>query len=224
MDSLDKLGISYEEAREMVEQDMIVQRVQWLRVTSKVLQKVNSQEIKKAYQRHTKENPAKEEWKYQFITIRSDKEETSQEIALKLVELKEKAVENLTVAADMYKEQLPPDSTVALSVSQEFNLEDTALSDAHRSVLAQLEKGAWSAPTAQLSRDGTTVVRIFHLKDHTKSKPRAFAALANELKQNLLNNVFDQENKIYVAKLHKRFGFDENSLDIPPHFEPFTAK
>jgi len=35
MESLDQLGITYDEAREMVHQDMIVQRIQWVRVSSK---------------------------------------------------------------------------------------------------------------------------------------------------------------------------------------------
>jgi hypothetical protein len=224
MESLDQLGISYDEAREIVEQDMIVQRIQWVRVTSKVLQKVTSQEVKNAYQKYLKENPAKEEWKYQFVTIRAADEAAGQELALKLAALKEKAQENLTVAADLFKTELPPESTATLSVSQEFTLEDKAVSEAHRDVLSRLKPSEWSAPTAQLSRDGTTVVRIFHLKDHTTSKPPAFAAISNDLKQHLLNETAEQESKIYVAKLHQRFNFNESSLDIPPRFEPFVAR
>jgi hypothetical protein len=224
MGALDQLGISYDEAREMVHQDMIVQRIQWVRVTSKVLQKVTSQEIKNAYQKYLQENPAKEEWKYEFVTIRAPEEAAAQELALKLAELKEKSQQNLTVAADLFKAELPPESTATLSVSQEFTLEDKALSQAHRDVLSQLKPSEWSAPTAQLSRDGTTVVRIFHLKDHTKTKPPAFAAVSNDLKNSLLNETAEQESKVYVANLHKRFGFDEKSLDIPPRFEPFVAR
>ena len=224
MATLDQLGISPDEAREIVEQDMIVQRIQWVRVTSKVLQKVTSQEIKKAYQKYLIENPAKEEWKYQFVTIRAADEAAAQALALKLMDFKEKAQENLTVAADLFKAELPPENAVTLNVSQEFTLEDKSVSEAHRDVLSQLTSSQWSAPTAQLSRDGTTVVRIFHLKDHTKTKPPAFAAIYSDLKQNLLQETAEQENKIYVAKLHQRFSFNDQSLDIPPRFEPFIAR
>lgn len=224
MATLDQLGISPEEAREIVEQDMIVQRIQWVRVTSKVLQKVTSQEIKKAYQKYLLDNPAKEEWKYQFITIRAADEAAGQAMALKLLDLKEKAQQNLGVAADLFKAELPPEHAVNLTVSQEFTLEDKAVSEAHRVVLSQLTTSQWSAPTAQLSRDGTTVIRIFHLKDHTKTNPPAFAALYGDLKHNLLQDTAEQENKIYVAKLRDRFSFNDQSLDIPPHFEPFVAR
>jgi len=224
MATLDQLGISSEEAREMVQQDMIVQRIQWFRVTSKALQKVTSQEIKNAYQKFLQENPAKEEWKYQFITIRADDAAAAQELGLKLSALKEKSLANLTVAADLFKSELPPESPATFSVSQEFTLEDKSVSQAHRDVLSQLQPSQWSAPVSQLSRDGTTVVRIFHLKEHTKTKPPAFASLSNDLKNQLLNETAEQENRIYVAKLHQRFGFDEKSLDIPPHFEPFVAR
>jgi len=226
MGALDELGISYEEAREMVQQDMIVQRIQWLRVTSKVLQRVTSVEIKNAYKKFLQENPAKESWKYQFLTIRtgSDADEnTYRELALKLSAFEEKAQGNLAVAADLFKAEFP-ESTATMTVSQEFDVEDKALSQANRDVLSQLHNGQWSKPTAQVSRDGTTVTRIFHLKDHTKSKPPAFAAVANDLKQNLLNEYAEIESKAYLTKLHQRFNFDEKSLDLPPRFEPFVAR
>jgi hypothetical protein len=224
MESLDQLGITYDEAREMVHQDMIVQRIQWVRVTSKVLQKVTSKEIKHAYQTFLQENPAKEEWKYQFLTIRAENEAAGQELAAKLADLKEKAQANLSAAVDLFKIDLPPESTVNLSVSQEFAFEDKAVSQAHRDVLSQMKPAEWSAPTSQLSRDGTTVVRIFHLKEHTKTKPPAFASIYNDLKNHLLNSAAEQENKVYVANLRKKFGFDDRSLDIPPRFEPFAAR
>jgi hypothetical protein len=226
MESLDQLGITYDEAREMVHQDMIVQRIQWVRVTSKVLQKVTSQEIKNAYQKFLQENPAKEEWKYQFVTIRSEDEAAGQELAVKLADLKEKAQGNLGLASDLFKTELPPEFTpkFTLGVSQEFTLEDKAISEAHRGILSQMKPTEWSTPTPQLSRDGTTVVRIFHLKEHTTTKPPAFASIYNELKNHLLNQSAEQENKIYVANLRKKFGFDERSLDIPPRFEPFVAR
>jgi hypothetical protein len=223
MGTLDELGISYEEAREMVEQDMIVQRIQWVRVTSKILQKVTSVEIKNAYQKFLQENPAKENWKYQFLTIRGSDADDNQKLALKLSALQEKAQDNLTVAADLFKAEFP-ESTAILTVSQEFDVEDKTLSQANRDVLSQMNNGQWSKPTAQISRDGTTVMRIFHLKDHIKNKPPAFAAVANDLKQSLLNEYADIESKAYLAKLHQRFNFDEKSLDIPPRFEPFIAR
>jgi hypothetical protein len=203
---------------------MIVQRIQWLRVTSKVLQKITSQEVKNAYEIYLKANPAKEEFKYQFLTIRSNNGEASQELAAKIAALKDESKENLLVAADLFKTQTTLDSTTSVTVSQEFVLDEKALSQSHKEILAQMKSGEWSQPTLQVSRDGTSVARIFHLKEVTKIKPPAFEALAKELKSELLNECANQESQVYMAKLHQRFGFDENALDIPPQFEPFLAR
>jgi hypothetical protein len=232
METLDTLGISYDEAREIIHQDMIVEKIEGFRVVSKTLQKVTSQDIKNSYERFIKENPPKEEWKYQFLTIRnsdqapeeSAAEKTGKKLALSLLDFKDKAQKSLALAADLCKAELPTDSTASFTVSQEFSVEDKALSQSHRDALLQLELGQWSGPITQLSRDGSAVVRIFHLKDHIKTKAPAFTAIANDLKQKLLNATFELEKQSYVAALHKKFNFDEKSLDIPPNFEPFAAR
>lgn len=230
MGTLDQLGISYDEARDMVQQDLIVKKVEGFRVISKTLQKVTSQEIKAFYEKYLQENPPKEEWKYQFLSIRgldpteeTIPEKNGRELALNLMNFKENAQKNLAVAADLCKAQLPEDAKTTFTVSQEFNVEDKDLSQSHRDALSQLKPDEWSGPISQLSRDGSTVLRIFHLKEHTKTKAPAFTALANDLKQRLLNKTFEEEKRAYVAKLHQRFNFDEKSLDIPPNFEPFLA-
>ena len=231
MGSLDRLGLTYEEAREMVHQDMIVEKIEGFRVISKTLQKVTSQEIKASYEKYLQENPPKEEWKYQFLTIRnpeptaeeSEPEKNGRNLALSLMNFKEKAQKSLAIAADLCKAELPENMPATFTVSQEFSVEDKALSQSHRDALLQLQPGEWSGPISQLSRDGTTVLRIFHLKDHTTSQAPPFTAIANDLKQKLLGDTFEIEKRAYVAKLHQRFNFDEGSLDIPLNFEPFTA-
>ena len=111
-----------------------------------------------------------------------------------------------------------------MTVSQEFDTEEKALSQTHSETLSQLEIGKWSQPTLQTSRDGTSVVRIFHLKNHTKERPPVFTAVANSLRMQLLNDIADQELKTYRAKLYQRFNFDDRLIDIPPNFEPFIAR
>lgn len=224
MASLDTLGISYEEARKMVHQEMVVQRIQWLRVTAKALQKVTSQEIKEAYENYLQKNPAKEELKYQFLSIRCENPNLSQALGFKVAGLMEQAHKNLLAAADLFKEGTPLDPNTSITVSQEFVVEERALSQMHKEILRSLKAGEWSPPTAQTSRDGSSVVRIFHLIDRTKIDPPSFETIANDLKQELLGEYVNQESGVYLTKLHQRFGFDESALDIPPHFEPFTLR
>ncbi len=221
MKTLDTIGLSYDEARKLVQEEMIVQRMQWLRVTSKALQKVTSEEIKKAYADYLGTNPAKEEIKYQFLTIRAEK---GPDLAARIENLKEAAHASLVAATDLFKQQAELDSATSITVSQEFDVDQKSLSQSHKEILQKLAVGEWSAPTVQTSRDGSSVVRIFHLKDRSSTKPPAFEAIAHELKQNLLNEAAQKESEAYLVRLHQRFGFDESSLNIPPNFEPFTVR
>jgi hypothetical protein len=216
MKTLDQLGLSYEEARKHVHQEMLVQKIQGFRVTSKVLQKVSSQTIKDAYQQFVHDHPPKNLWKYQFVTIRSADPTLSET----LISLKEKSGGDLATAIDL----LTADQQTTVSLSQEFETEDKSLSQTHREILAKLKQGDWSLPASQSGHDGTTTLRIFHLKAHTHEKPPAFTTLANNLRMQLLNHIADEEMQTYRAKLYKRFNFDDQSLDIPPQFEPFTPR
>lgn len=222
MGSLDKLGISYEEAKEMVHRDLVVQKIQWLRVTSKVITKVTTEMTKKAYDDYLKKNPPKEVWTYQFLTLRYDSVEAALSQAQQIKDLQERSGKALSIAVDLFKEQLPEPERSHLTLSSELQSEDKELSSANRDVLTTLALGSWSDPIVQQSRDGSQVVRIFHLKNHTKQETPAFETIASGLKQELLNQYAEAEMEVYVARLHQRFGYDPKALDIPPQFEPFS--
>ena len=223
MTSLSKLGLTYEEARKLVHQDMVVQRMNWFRVTSKALQRVTPQDVKEAYKQFCESNPPKEEWKYQMLSIRANNRDISAELAQKAFTLlKEKT---LQAAAEELKAALPPEEqTVSINLSQEYTVEDRALAQSHKEVLATLKNGEITPPIEQISRDNSVVFRFFQLKDHTISEPPKFEAIANELKENLLQKAASDEMGSYVNRLRQRFGYDESSLDIPKNFEPFILR
>lgn len=222
MGALDKLGLTYEEARKMVHQDLVVQKIQWLRVTSKVLSRVTTGVVKKAFDEYLVKNPPKEMWTYQFLTLRYDDVEMALSLAEQIEDLKESSGNTLSVAADVFKQKLPESEWTRLSLSSEFQSEEKELSEAHRAVLSQMTLHSWSAPIVQQSRDGSQVVRIFHLKSHTKQETPVFETMANGLKQELLNQYADKEMEVYLARLHQRFNYSPSSLNIPAQFEPFS--
>lgn len=222
MGSLDKLGISYEEAKKMIHQELVVQKIQWLRVTSKVLARVTTEVVKKAFDEYLVKNPPKEMWTYQFLTLRYDEVDTALSLAKQIADLNETAGGVLAVAADLFKQKIPEAEWTHLSLSSELQSEEKELSEAHREILAQTEIGKWSAPIVQQSRDGSKVVRIFHLKGHTKQETPQFEIMANGIRTEILNKYADKEMEVYLARLHQRFNFSESSLDIPAQFEPFS--
>lgn len=213
MGSLDKLGISYEEAKKMIHQEIVVQKIQWLRVTSKVMSKMTTQVVKKEFNDYLTKNPPKDLWTYQFVTIRDDDVNHAMQIAEKI---SENPLDNTT---DIYQE-----NQGKISVSSEMQIEEKDLAQPIREVLSKLNIGSWSQPVIQKSRDGSQVVRIFNLKSHMKQESPLFQTMVAGLKNELLNRYAEKEMDVYVARLHERFNFDQNSLDIPKHFEPFSIR
>jgi hypothetical protein len=229
METLNQMNISYEEARKLTHQELIVQRMNWLRVTSKALQKVNSQDVKDAYKEFCQENPPQHQWKYQMISIRCDRKEVGKELAQKVfAQLKKLPNPNPSEALKNLKYFLNSDEISMLTLSQEYTVEDKQLAETHKSALNALLSDAtlqsFSQPIEQISRDGSVVYRIFFLKDHAVKQPPAFDSIASEIKDGLLQKVASEEMIAYTKKLRQRFGYDERSLDLPDAFEPFSIR
>lgn len=222
MGTLDALGLSYEEAKAMTHKELVVQKIQWLRVTSKAFSKVTTEVVKKAFEEHLAHHPPKEMWKYQFLTLRYDAIDAAMSAAEQIEEFKEISGNVLSVAADLLKQKMPQEEGPHLSISSELTSEDKELSELHRKVLSQMTVGSWSKPVLQQSRDGTQVVRIFHLKSHSKQETPLFETMATGLRQELVNQYAEKEMSLYLARLHQRFNYAPDMLDIPPYFEPFS--
>jgi len=225
--TLDKLGMTYEEARKMVHSEMIVQRMQWYRVNSKALQKVNPQDIKEAYKDYCEKNPSLEEWHYQVLSIRSEKPALSEQIAkLAFESLKNHGIAFAAVA-DHLKQDPAFDPSAIVTISPEYSVNEKTISQAHKEALFSLAVGAYSEPMAQISRaDGSMVYRIFLLKEHSKVPVPLFETLAEKLREDLTQKAFTQENSQYISKLRERLGYDEKHMteSLPADFQPFVMR
>ena len=105
MPILDQLGLTYDEARKMIYDEMIMQRMIWFRVNSKALTKVTSSDIKESYRQFCEKNPELEEWQYQVLSIRSASKEASAALAMRAFELLESKFE-LAKVSDQLKTHL----------------------------------------------------------------------------------------------------------------------
>lgn len=222
--TLSQLNLEYDEAWKMVKNEMIVQRMNWFYVNSKALQAVSPQRIRDAYTTYCEENPGEEKWNYQIISIRPDEKisgaEVSQEI-YSLVRGENKPVGDLLETLhDKYDSQV-------VQVSKDYEVTTQDLSDSHKTVLANLEVGEYSEPISQVSRiDQKEVHRIFLLKDHSKTPPPAFATVANQLRDTLLQQEVQKEGTAYIEKLRKHYGHEQKhtSQMVPNDFEPFVLE
>ncbi|MBS0630094.1 MAG: SurA N-terminal domain-containing protein [Verrucomicrobia bacterium] len=222
--TLDELGVTYDEARTMIHHEIASQRMTWYRVHSKAMHKVGPQSIKNAFEEHIVNNPPKEEWKYQVISIRGKTEQLGNIYAQKAIAVIKNEPLPFEELAKLLKEQSSEDENISVTVSDEYCVEGKALSDSHKAVICSLTPGTYSEPTLQVSRDKSAVHRIFYLKEHSVSPPPKFdAAMIDNLQDDLIQKQIEVEYPQYMAKLRKQFNFDEKSLEaIPTDFQPFS--
>lgn len=225
MASVDKLGMTYEEARKLIYEDMVVQRMMGAKVHARAYQIVGPQQIKSAYENYVAEQDVGEEWEYQVVSIRSPNEVLSQQLAAHAYLLLTAAKAGPeALAAKLEEMRKPEDPNFAINVSQLLVANAKTISAAHRKGLEGLQAGMYSQPITQTSgSDKTPVQRIFFLKNHGKKAPPAFEKVANSLRDNLLENAAAQEETAYKAKLRQRYCFDSLHLEsIPADFRPFS--
>jgi hypothetical protein len=224
MSSLDQLGMTYEEAREMISTEIVVQKMTWYRVNNKAIQKIQPQDIKIAYQEYCKKNPPLEKWKYQVFSLKADTPEKSQELSERAYQLLQEPGSSFASVAEQLIAENPH---VSISVSQDYDVDSKGVSAPHREVLSTLTPTKTSAPVAQVSRvDQTTVYRIFHLKEYAFKATPTFESVCEKLKDTLVDQSIARETKLYINKLRDHYGFDSEHLQqmIPSDFEPFSLR
>ncbi len=222
LSTLDQLNVSYEEAKNMIYQEKVVQQMTWFKANSRALQGVNPQDIKKAYREFTAKNPPVEEWKYQVLSIRSPNADVGQMVADKAFALLSKEKKSLQETAAALKQE-----GVTLQVSQDYAITDREVAKSHKDILLNLPKDTFSPPVSQISRaDQNNVFRIFHLKDHVKHQPPGFEKVANNLENQLIQEAMMKETAVYANKLRQRYNFDEKHMQasLPKDFIPFVLK
>lgn len=226
--NLSKLNLKYEEVRLMVHDELLVRQLQGMKVYSKAQMSVTPAVIKTEYLSYLKNNPSKEEWTYQVLSVRGKDEKSCKNIisqvssSLRLSSTKlSHLIEDLKTLPDVQNK------TVAINLSKDFVVDKKSLSEEHKLVLASLKENEYSLPIAQVSKaDQTHVYRIFHLKSHTVSETPSFEKMASELENTLLGQIAQKEKDAYKKRLLKKFGFEENYLiDIATDdYQPFALR
>ncbi len=227
MQTLDQLGMTYEEARKLIFSEIVVQRMMWYRVNSKAVNSVNPQDIKEAYKDYCQKNPALEEWEYQVLSLRSANQTLSETLAKKASDLLHSAKSDLLTISEKIKPADAEENPVTISLSPDLKVDEKSVAQSHKDVLKTLKPGTFSEPIPQLSRvDNSVVYRIFYLKDHAKKEVPAFSKLADQLKEELLQQAASKENMQYITKLRERLGYDEKHMleSLPSDFQPFVLR
>jgi hypothetical protein len=218
--TLEKLGISYEEAKEIIRTELTVQKMTWYRINAKAILSINPQDVKSGYKEFCAEHPPQDEWKYESLSIRSSDPNESESLSAKAFELLNQGKTGLLAVADTLKQKQEEVSKVSISVSEEFCVQDKDLSASHKNVLLSLNPDEYSKPIPQVSKIGNQIVhRIFHLKEHIKKQPPSFEEISNQIEENLVQKAIEQQSLLYLQKLRDNEKIQES---IPADFQPFV--
>lgn len=218
--SLEMIRLTYEDAREMIRKELIVEQLIGVKVHTKAMQAVTPQVIRKGYEEYLAKHLSEEKWTYDVLSIRGKHKEGCEKIgqmAYTLLHNHEKGLEE--VAKELQEEG------IQVTLAADLTSDRKSLSKDHQEILKTLTPNSFSKPLTQVSRfDQNTVVRVFHLKSHQTPPPASFEELYEKIRHSLLNVKFSEEKKLYMQALTKRFGFDQHDprLPLPENYTPFV--
>jgi hypothetical protein len=221
MPALDALSLPYEEARTLIHDELVVQKMNWFRVSAKVLSRITSRDVCSAYAHYIQEHPATNECCYEVLSIRAPAMATGEAVADKACALLQQHLPLQDITQQLQGE------SVSVTLSTELRSEERNLSEAHREALRTLAPGAYSLPIAQVSRsDQSTVFRIFHLKERIEKPVPPFARLADALREDLLQQEAQKEHTLYLKRLRQQMGYDKQQMleTLPAQFQPFALR
>lgn len=223
--TLENVGLTYDEAFQMIKTEMIVQRMMWYFVQSKALTQVTPQLIKQEYRTHLEKNPPFDEWNYQVISIKGNDEKEAQALANKTWELLKDCHLSLDEMSDKIKEQEKEYKNSAIQISSTYKVTSKDVSSSHKEILTALAEDSFSAPIAQTSRfDNKKIHRIFYLKKHELKAPPSFEEMADDIKNDLLQKIAMKESDAYFSKLRKYYGITDEETNVPDNFVPFSLE
>lgn len=212
--SLDRAGLSYEEASEIVREDLLLKKMMGMRVHGKAVRSITPKQVREAYEQYAKENRSPDRWSYRVISVKGeDWAECAKRAALLYQELS---------AGRLSMADLSPNEG---SVSQEYTVSDKELSEAYRKTLTMLTPGSFSAPVEQKTKKKEVLFRIFYLKDFQAGGTPSFQEMEAKLKNQLIEQRVNQEGELYIQKLKRQFiVHQEAALLVDDDFEPFELK
>lgn len=221
--NLDKVGLSYKEAWDMMREEIIIRRMLFIRVNAKVLGKVTPLEIKNAYQDYAEKNKQPSEWIYQVISFRGDDFEKIKAAAKSAYNLLHDEKISLQDLSKKLKEASLIDDEVSLQVSEEFRHKEDEISEKYIGILSKLDPESYSEPFTQKSRsdNNTRLARLIYLKAHNPETTPPFSEVEKKLEDDLFNKISNSEMKAYFANLESHFDVQET---IPESFLPYALE
>lgn len=225
--NIDKIGLTYDEAWDIVKKDMLIQRMSQSYLYLKGVFSVAPDDLLKSYREYIQNNKKPDQWKYYMISFSGPNAFEDAQIGKK--QLDELVKENKNFKSLCFRFQSLTDQfeNKKISISKEFNLASDQIQESHRSILTNLSQNTFSEPVKEMSRSSnTSVYRIFYLSDYKPGGKIELADIEEKLLYQLKQQKFEQEYLGYVNMLRERYGATRETIyeAIPNDFEPFKMK
>lgn len=225
--NLDKIGMNYEEASEIVKGDLIIRRMMYYSANAKALRQVTPRHVREAYEEYSQKNMRPDGWRYHVISIRGEDSTESAEVANyihQLVAVNKISLEELQKQLD---EQILLGKNVTANISQEYHHTEKEVAENYKHILSKMKPDTYNQPIAQKSRSNNSMVfRIFYLDEKIPGGVVPFYEAEKKLKNMLLDKAIEEESLRYIAKLRHHYKVEESYLSkmIPDDFQPFTLQ
>ncbi len=224
--NLDGAGLTFDEAKKMVQDEIIIRRMVYLRVHSKVLNTVTPQELRRAYDEYAKGYEKDDTFRYNVITIKSPSRRRLETFVNNSTEfLKENSVslEDLPMAI---KSVPGYDVFTTVRVSDTFDQSGKDVSDRYSALLSKIEGSGYSEPLWQKreSNDQNASVKLLYLQEVVKDDVPPFYEVAPKLKNDLMAELSEGEMKEYKERLYKQYPVTIMENLIKSNFNPFQLE
>ena len=222
--NLAKIGLSYEDAWEMVQGDLLIRRTMMLRVNVKAQNKISPKLVRKKYDEFAEENLVPKRWTYQVISVRHADNEKGAKIAQLLRGELVNRRSSISTLAETYQEMDSVDSETKVSFSEEFQHTEPEISENYKEILSSMQSGMYSQPIAQKSRrNNSTVHRIFHLKEVSPGGRIPFSEVEAQLQSQVTSEAVAAETEKYLNRLRQKANVTQEQIkkNFPENFEPF---
>ncbi len=222
--NLDQIGMSYDEAFQMVQGDLILQKMMSGRVHSKALQQVTPSKIREAYdlllQDPSLYRPTT--WRYRVLTMHGSSLKRNETLGQEAFSLLSAGNPIERVSAMLQEMQIIREGE-DISLSEVLEGNEAKLAPLYKKTLSELQAGQYSSPIPFSNRLKKTV-RIFFLEEVKLGSFPSFQEMEASIRQKLLDEAIDRETKLYVENLQVRYRVKDADIKqaLPEGFAPFT--
>lgn len=213
--NIDKLGMTLDEATELLKTEILVRRMNGMMVRSKAMADLTPTEVRKRYEAHLVQHPPHAEWVYQVLSVRGEDLEEVEKVATVAHRLLSENVPLADVIAQLESEK------ITVHLSEEYSRKEADLAAAHKSILEGLTAGQYSAPQIRKGQG-----QIFFLKEQKLVGETALSALEDKIKEELITASMEKYGTAYHEQLRKRWSVSKGYLDalLPESFVPFALR